>query len=49
MTTSPARCANVKVELAKQFEDWWVDPKTQKRISEYKLEGKQLFFPNADK
>ena len=49
MTTNPARCANVKVELAKQFEDWWVDPKTQKRIGEYTLEGKQLFFPNAGK
>ncbi|WP_446423938.1 substrate-binding domain-containing protein [Mailhella sp.] len=49
MTTNPARCANVKVELAKQFEDWWVAPSTQKRISEYKLEGKQLFFPNAGK
>jgi tungstate transport system substrate-binding protein len=49
MTTNPARCNNVKVELAKQFEDWWVDPKTQKRIGEYTLEGKQLFFPNAGK
>ena len=49
MTTNPARCANVKVELARQFEDWWVDPKTQKRIGEYTLEGKQLFFPNAGK
>ena len=49
MTTNPARCNNVKVELAKQFEDWWVAPKTQKRIGEYTLEGKQLFFPNAGK
>ena len=23
--------------------------KTQKRIADYKLEGKQLFFPNAGK
>jgi len=47
MTANPKICPNVKVELAKQFEDWWVDPKTQKRIGEYQLEGKQLFFPNA--
>ena len=49
MTTNPAMCPKVKKDLAKKFEDWWVNPKTQKRISEYKLEGKQLFFPNAGK
>jgi len=26
-----------------------VKPETQKRIADYKLEGKQLFFPNAGK
>ncbi len=49
MTTNPAMCPKVKKDLAKKFEDWWVSPKTQKRISEYTLEGKQLFFPNAGK
>ena len=49
MTTNPAVCPNVKKDLAGKFEDWWVAPSTQQRISEYKLEGKQLFFPNAGK
>ena len=49
ITTNPKLCTNVKVDLARKFEDWWVDPKTQKKISEYTLEGKQLFFPNAGK
>ncbi len=49
MTTNPAQCPKVKKDLAKKFEDWWVKPSTQKRISEYTLEGKQLFFPNAGK
>ncbi len=32
-----------------KFEDWWVKPDTQELIANYKLEGKQLFFPNAGK
>lgn len=49
ITVNPAKCPKVKTELAKKFEDWWVNPATQKRIAEFKLEGKQLFFPNAGK
>ena len=49
MTVNPAQCPKVKKDLAKKFEDWWVAPSTQKRIAEFKLEGKQLFFPNAGK
>lgn len=47
ITANPARCPNVKAELATKFEDWWVTPSTQQHIADYKLEGKQLFFPNA--
>ena len=47
MTVNPAQCPKVKKELAKKFEDWWVSPATQKVIADYKLQGKQLFFPNA--
>jgi tungstate transport system substrate-binding protein len=47
MTVNPAKCPKVKVELAKQFSDWWVSASTQKLIADFKLEGKQLFFPNA--
>ena len=49
ITTNPALCPNVKPSLAGRFEDWWVKPETQKLIEDYKLEGKQLFFPNAGK
>ncbi|MCL1986003.1 MAG: substrate-binding domain-containing protein, partial [Betaproteobacteria bacterium] len=47
MTVNPAKCPKVKAELAKKFEDWWVCPSTQNHIAGFKLEGKQLFFPNA--
>ena len=47
MTVNPAKCPKVKVGLAKKFEDWWVNASTQKHIADFKLEGKQFFFPNA--
>ena len=49
ITVNPAQCPKVRKDLALVFEDWWVKPETQKRIADYKLEGKQLFFPNAGK
>lgn len=49
MTVNPAQCPKVKKELAAKFEDWWVSPAVQQKIASFKLEGKQLFFPNADK
>lgn len=49
ITVNPARCKKVDPALAKKFEDWWVSPQTQKLIGDFRLEGKQLFFPNADK
>lgn len=48
LTVNPAQCPKVKEELGKKFEDWWVSPQTQKLIGDFRLEGKQLFFPNAD-
>ncbi|MBQ9405344.1 MAG: substrate-binding domain-containing protein [Desulfovibrio sp.] len=49
ITVNPAQCPKTKAALAKKFEDWWVAPTTQQRIADFKLEGKQLFFPNAGK
>ena len=49
ITVNPAQCPDTKKDLALKFEDWWVKPETQELIADYKLEGKQLFFPNADK
>lgn len=49
LTVNPAQCPKVNAELGKKFEDWWVNPATQKLIGDFRLEGKQLFFPNAGK
>lgn len=48
LTTNPAHCPKVQKELAQKFEDWWVSPATQKLIDDFRLEGKQLFFSNAN-
>ena len=47
MTVNPAKCPKAKAGLAKKLTEWWVCPPTQKRIAAFRLEGKQLFFPNA--
>ena len=49
ITVNPKQCPKTKADLGKKFEDWWVSPATQERIAGFKLEGKQLFFPNADR
>jgi tungstate transport system substrate-binding protein len=46
---NPAKCPKVKVKEARIFLDWWVSPSTQKTIAGFRVEGKQLFFPNAGK
>lgn len=44
---NPARHPHVKAKLAQQFIDWMTGPEGQAAIGAYKLEGKQLFTPNA--
>jgi tungstate transport system substrate-binding protein len=44
---NPAKHAHVKKELGQQFIDWITSPEGQKAIADYKLNGQQLFFPNA--
>ncbi len=44
---NPAKCQNVKSDLAKKFSDWITSEKVQKEIGEFKLLGKKLFIPNA--
>jgi tungstate transport system substrate-binding protein len=46
---SPAKHPHVKKELGQAFIDWLVSPEGQKTIADYKINGKQLFFPNADR
>ena len=44
---SPQKHPNVKRELGQAFIDWLVSPEGQKAIADYKINGEQLFFPNA--
>lgn len=44
---NPKKCDKVKNGLAKEFIKWMKSKKTQKLIADFKLEGKQLFTPNA--
>lgn len=45
---NPAKHAAVKQELAQTFIDWLLSAEGQAAIAEYKINGKQLFFPNAN-
>jgi tungstate transport system substrate-binding protein len=47
MVLNPAKFPHVKVALAQQFADWVVSPAGQASIAAYKINGEQLFFPNA--
>jgi tungstate transport system substrate-binding protein len=47
MLVNPAKHANVKAELGQAFVDWLIGPEGQAAIASYKINGQQLFFPNA--
>lgn len=38
---------NVKADLGQQFVDWVISEEGQQVIADYKIDGQQLFFPNA--
>jgi len=44
---NPQKHPSVKKDLGQAFIDWLVSPEGQKAIGDYKVEGNQLFFPNA--
>lgn len=48
MLVNPAKHPNVKKELGQQFIDWVISPEGQKTIANYKINGEQLFYPNAN-
>ncbi len=48
MLVNPAKCPSVKKELGQQFIDWLISPEGQKVIGGYKINGQQLFYPNAN-
>ncbi len=47
MLVNPAKHPHVKKELGQQFIDWLVSAEGQKAIAGYKINGEQLFYPNA--
>jgi tungstate transport system substrate-binding protein len=47
MLVNPARHPHVKAADGQAFIDWVISKEGQEAIAEYKIEGKQLFFPNA--
>jgi tungstate transport system substrate-binding protein len=48
MLVNPEKHPNVKKDPGQQFIDWLVSPEGQKAIAKYKINGEQLFYPNAD-
>ena len=47
MVVNPARHPHTKVPEAQKFADWVVSPAGQGVIAAYRINGQQLFFPNA--
>jgi tungstate transport system substrate-binding protein len=44
---NPAKHSHVKADLGQAFIDWVVASEGQQAIADYKINGQQLFFPNA--
>jgi tungstate transport system substrate-binding protein len=47
MLVNPAKHPDVKKELGQEFIDWLISPDGQQTIANYKIDGQQLFYPNA--
>ncbi len=47
MLVNPDKHPSVKRDLGQAFVDWVISPEGQKAIAEYRINGEQLFFPNA--
>src|SRR5216684_1632334 len=49
MLVNPEKYSSVKKEPGQAFVDWLVSAEGQAAIAGYKIDGQQLFFPNAQK
>jgi tungstate transport system substrate-binding protein len=47
MLVNPEKHSSVKKDLGQAFIDWLISPAGQKAIADYRINGEQLFFPNA--
>jgi tungstate transport system substrate-binding protein len=48
MLVNPAKHPTVKKEAGQRFVDWLISPEGQNAIAGYKINGQQLFYPNAN-
>jgi len=48
MLVNPEKHPSVKKDFGQQFIDWLVSAEGQKAIADYKINGEQLFYPNAN-
>jgi tungstate transport system substrate-binding protein len=48
MLVNPEKHSSVKKDLGQQFIDWLVSVEGQQAIADYKINGEQLFYPNAN-
>ena len=48
MLVNPEKHPSVKKELGQAFVDWLISPEGQAAIAGYKIDGQQLFFPDAE-
>ena len=49
LVVNPAKHPRVKAQDAQKFVDWVLSPAGQAVIAAYRIDGQQLFFPNAGK
>ena len=49
MLVNPDKYPHVKRDLGQAFVDWLISPDGQTAIAGYKIDGQQLFFPDAEK
>lgn len=47
IVVDPSRAQGLKTDLAERFSAWMASPRGQKLVADFKMMGKQLFFPNA--
>jgi tungstate transport system substrate-binding protein len=45
---NPVKIPDVRTDLGQQFIDWLISPEGQNLIASYKVNGQQLFYPDAD-
>jgi tungstate transport system substrate-binding protein len=48
MLVNPEKHPSVKKEFGQAFIDWLVSPDGQATIAGYRIDGQQLFFPDAE-